>query len=161
MARPAHGRRPPRELSTPQWMSLAFGHVDGDDAFEDDEDRPTAWEIHRDELMQRNGTAVPGHRPAGYWDYDAPDAPAREDFLVPASWPFPGERVDSEALKEAELRYLAERGLLDKEEIARLAAEAESPTRHLTGYIAPVPLRRRARRALKASGVTVGRSTST
>ena len=126
MARPVHGRRAHRELSTPQWVSLAFGHVDGDDAFDDDEDRRAAWEIHRDELMQRNGTAVPGHRPAGFWDYDAPDAPAREDFLVPASWPFPGERVDSEALEEAELRYLAERGLLD-EEIARLAAKAEEP----------------------------------
>ncbi len=137
-------------------MSLAFGHVDGDDAFEDDEDRRAAWEIHRDELMQRNGTAVPGHRPAGYWDYDAPDAPAREAFLVPASWPFPGERVDSEAFDEAELRYLAERGLLDREEIARLAAEAERP------YEAPDGIHR-PRTCIRASprGLPAGRGSGT
>ncbi len=48
--------------------------------------------------------------------------------MVSASWPWEeGERVDSDALEEARLRYLAERGLLDHDEIARLAAEAEEP----------------------------------
>ena len=134
-------RRPHRgELTGPEWISLAFGHVDGDAIFSSDEDRHEAWLAHRHEDL----VSCPGTRPAAWWEYEADDAPGREDFMVPASWPWEeGERVDSDALEEARFRYLAERGLLGEDEIAALLQRRRDPS--ITPYA-----RERAQRAAEA-----------
>jgi hypothetical protein len=101
----------------------------GPPVFASEEDRREAWEAHGDELLADRGGAVPGHRPRAFWDYDAPDAPTREQFLIHVRHPLDGPvvKVDSDALHEARLRYLAERGLLHDDEIAELGARAKEP----------------------------------
>ncbi len=97
----------------------------GDPAFPSDEARRAAWEEHGPRMLATRDNALPGTRPKAHWDY-SPDAPRDEDFLVPARDVYeyasdPDElMVDSYALWEAQIRYLAERGELRDDELQRL-----------------------------------------
>ena len=127
MGRRRDSHRRHRELTDRQAMDL-LGWVG--DEFESDEDRRAAWEEHGPRMLEDRG-GLPGSRPAAFWDY-SPGAPDPDDFLVPLTWGPEDERVgavrvDDDALYEAQLRYLAERGLLEDWEISELAAKAEEP----------------------------------
>ena len=112
-----------RELTDRQEMDL-LGWVG--DEFESDEARRAAWEEHGPRMLEDRG-GLPGSRPAAFWDY-SPGAPQREDFISVVTGPFGEEEewVDSDALEEAELHYLAERGLLDYDELQRLAGDVDA-----------------------------------
>ncbi|HLL86129.1 MAG TPA: hypothetical protein VK387_02325 [Thermoleophilaceae bacterium] len=91
-----------------------------DDGFDSDEARRAAWEEHRDGLLDTRDGGVPGTRPRAFWDYE-PGTPDEADFMEPCSSAPGGERVDSDALREAQIRYLAERGELRDDEFQALA----------------------------------------
>ena len=117
MGRRRDSHRRHRELTDRQELDL-LGWVG--DEFESEEARQAAWAEHGPRLLEDRG-GLPGTRPAAYWDY-TPGAPQREDFISVVIGPFgeEEERVDSDALYEAELRYLAERGELRDDELQKL-----------------------------------------
>ena len=69
--------------------------------FEDEEHRRQLWEHNRDFLIDKDVgnqwlyTRRPGTRPAGWWDYEAPeprrDLESEEDYLRRLDLLFPGE----------------------------------------------------------------------
>ena len=117
--RDSHRRRH-RELSLDEETDLLGW---GGAAFETDEARRAAWEAHRTELFSGRG-GLPGSRPSAYWDY-TPDAPRDEDFLVRWGdiYEHGGDKVvvDRDTLREAQIRFLAERGELRDDELKALA----------------------------------------
>jgi hypothetical protein len=90
-----------RKLSYNEFCALAFGnhffrYKDG--VFATDEDFQVAWLLHRDELITSN----PGRRPAAWWQLEAPVG------------------LEKPRASGAETILLFERGLLTKDEIAKL-----------------------------------------
>ena len=118
---PRRDSRPHHELTDREGIEL-LGWVD--DGFESEEARRAAWEEHRDELLNARDGGLPGSRPAAYWDYE-PGTPDPQNFLVPAAWAPGGEHVDSDALREAQIRFLAERGELRDDELQGLADDVD------------------------------------
>ena len=122
MARRRDSHRRHRELTDEELMDLLGW---GDPAFPSDEARRAAWEEHGPRMLENRGNTVPGSRPKAYWDY-SPDAPRDEDFLAPARevYEYASDAdelmVDSDALWEARIRYLAERGELRDDELQQL-----------------------------------------
>lgn len=115
-------RRPHRELTDEESADLLGW---GGPAFSSDEARRAAWEVHRDELLA-GVRGLPGTRPEAYWAYTS-SAPRDEDFLAPAREVYEyasgpdHQLIDSDALWEARIRWLAERGELRDDELQRLA----------------------------------------
>jgi hypothetical protein len=93
-----------RKLSYNEFCALTFGNnffrYEGP-IFATDEDYQVAWLLHRDELLTSN----PGRRPAAWWRLEAPVGLEK-----------PRDSGDETIL-------LFERGLLTKDEIAKLMAQ--------------------------------------
>jgi hypothetical protein len=77
-------------------------------AFDSDEERRLAWDLHRDELMVF-GNRIPGSRPWGWWRYESPEPldDAVIDLDEPEGW-------------RREARQLLRLGIMDAEETATL-----------------------------------------
>jgi hypothetical protein len=90
-----------RKLGYDEFCALTFGNNffrHTGPVFETDEDYQVAWLLHRDELLTSN----PGRRPAAWWQLEAPVGLEK-----------PSHSGDETVL-------LFERGLLTKDEIAKL-----------------------------------------
>jgi len=109
MGRRRDSHRRHRELSFDEETDLLGW---GDRVFESDEAHRSAWWVHRAALLGHLGGRLPGTRPKAYWDYE-PGARDERDFI--------GEGIDSDALWEAQIRFLAERGELHADELEALA----------------------------------------
>ena len=111
--------------------NLRSGHdFDGDTPFQgpEAEYRREAWELCREALMTE---ATPGTRPAGWWDYEAPEPRRR---LGGTGTPIPGRGLhrgkpgayfddysnEDPPRFESEEAYLARHGLLTPEETEEL-----------------------------------------
>lgn len=107
MGRRRDSHRRHRELSDRQEIEL-LGWVSGE--FDSEEDRRAAWEAHRHELMADGAVCrALGQRRFGPTRTGTTSSSPRA--------PFEGERVDDDALREAKLRFLAERGELREDEL--------------------------------------------
>lgn len=125
-----------RDLTFNERMRLSTGHPA--DAFASEAEEREAWERHRDELIARDATNRPGHRPWAFWTYDVgamgierdPRGHAPYEHLRYA-WLAEGPEWWAAHLLaiRAQVAFLAREGALTDDEIAAI----RNPSRRADG----------------------------